>query len=118
VHGTERDKAEVLAVCGIAKAPTGIAGSARFAQEARDRARKQERKQEIERRRCEFDRWRRRIEAKVEEHPANEESDRDIQIAADRSAMMRSRRADAGDGPERIGTIFETDAFAPGELQP
>jgi circadian clock protein KaiC len=109
--------------------PEGLlTGSARVAQEAREQARKLKHRQEIERRTREFERRRRQIEAEVEElqaqlasekaeieHLVSEELDRDNQIAADRLAMARSRRADGSGEDERTGTFHNTDAFRLGK---
>jgi circadian clock protein KaiC len=112
--------------------PEGLlTGSARIAQEAREQARKLERRQEIERRRREFGRRRRQIEAEVEElqarlasekaeidYLASEELDRDNQIATHRLAMARSRRADGVGEDEQTGTFRDTDAFRFGKQRP
>ena len=89
--------------------PEGVlTGSMRLAQEAKERARALERKQEIERRRRELDRRRQALETEItskrEQFASVEEElmtllDQDMasaeQAELDRTAMSRSRRADA-----------------------
>jgi circadian clock protein KaiC len=85
-----------------------LTGSARLAQEARERAAELEREQEIQRRRIELDRKRTALEARIEALRQEFAADqtallRDLEIsemrekelAADRCAMARSRRADS-----------------------
>jgi circadian clock protein KaiC len=95
--------------------PEGVlTGSSRLAQEAREKAAGQVRRQEIERKRRELDRKRRSLEAQtaalraeyesVEEelaHTIAQAEEREDSLIQDRETMTRSRQADASDGTLR-----------------
>ncbi len=107
--------------------PEGVVtGSARIAQEARERAVLQQRRQDAERRARDFERRRRQIETQVEElqaqlaaekaeldHLAREATVLDAQVEADRVEMARNRGIARGDRRE-----YDDNAGDPGSTRP